>query len=123
MKAADYKDPNDKKYVIGATSKLQGKYELAATMEAGGGNKQSLVVGTFAGIRTTAPSAAGTTGSGTTVLTIPSSAIGKFAVGDTLSGTTGSGIVLDISGDGTQLTMSNNTITGTTIQLAASETK
>jgi prepilin-type N-terminal cleavage/methylation domain-containing protein len=48
IKSTDFTDPSDASdYRIGLTTKKDGEYEIAATMENGSGDKSALIVGTY----------------------------------------------------------------------------
>ena len=47
IKEEDFKDPNGPEYRMGATTKIDGKYEFAASMENGSGEKTAKVRGTY----------------------------------------------------------------------------
>lgn len=48
MKAEDFKDPStETDYIIGATTKLSGKFEVTTSLEDGAGNKVAKVVGDY----------------------------------------------------------------------------
>jgi prepilin-type N-terminal cleavage/methylation domain-containing protein len=48
IKSTDFQDPSDASdYPIGITTKKDGEYEIAATMENGSGYKSALIIGTY----------------------------------------------------------------------------
>ena len=47
IKAENFKDPNGQHYRMGATTKIDGKYEFAASMESDSGGKTAKVQGTY----------------------------------------------------------------------------
>lgn len=79
IKAEDFKDPsNDQDYIVGATTRLSGKFEVTASLEDGAGNRIAKVVGDYSprAETTVAVTSTGTKG------TIADADIGKLKVGD-----------------------------------------
>ncbi len=124
IKQADFQDPNGTSYVIGATTKVNGKYQLAAKMEQGGGATVAKVVGDYVN-RTTATSSVtvSSTGSSNTVV-IDSADINKLKAGDTIGTAlwnTAASTVVKVSADGLTLTLSSQATSTGELALAADE--
>ncbi len=97
VKASDFQDPSSSKpYVVGVTTQAGGSYEVAATLEEGGGKVAGLV-GTYSPRK--GLSVAGTA-NGTSVQITDATDINAFKPGDT----TNNGVVASISPDGMIIT-------------------
>ena len=118
LKAADFADPSaNLPYNVGVTTKAGGRYELAATVEAGA-TKTAKVVGDYSP-RTTATVAGGALTGSTLFVITSTSDINKFKIGDTVSG---SKTITAISPNGLTLTVNSSYATAqTTIALAVTE--
>nr|MDD3720767.1 type II secretion system protein [Candidatus Gracilibacteria bacterium] len=118
MKTADFQDPqSNSPYVMGYTTLVGGKYELAASIEQGGGAKVAKVVGNWSPRGTTLLAISE---SGTTLVLTNATDINKIQVGDTITNGTSTGLVNRVSADGLTLTVSSS-LTGTGVGLAATE--
>jgi hypothetical protein len=77
VKSTDFQDPTGGSYVVGVTTRNNGKHELAATMEQGAGSKVAKIIGDY-NARTNS-TVAGTAGTVTNTFVITSSTdINKF---------------------------------------------
>ncbi|NUJ97724.1 type II secretion system protein [Candidatus Gracilibacteria bacterium] len=125
VKSTDFQDPSgNASYVVGVTTRKDGKHELAASMEQGAGSKVAKVIGDYSA-RTNATIAIGT-GSNLSVVTITNNTdINKFFTADTvISDGTGptARTISKISSDGKTITLSGNVPTNaTTLALSATE--
>ena len=105
VKAEDFKDPsNDEDYIVGATTRLGGKFEVTASLEDGAGNRVAKVVGDYSprAETTVAVTSTGTKG------TIPDADIGKLKVGDS----NGTVKIVKVSKDFKTVTFDGNFATG-----------
>lgn len=117
VKAEDFKDPTDVAYRIGATTKKNGQFEFAASMENGAGDDTAKVTGNYNGRGT----GTGTlTSTGANLVVLADSEINKFFRGDIISDGTNTGTVVKVSSDGKTLTLDNTLVT-LTVTLAADE--
>ena len=122
IKAADFKDPSaNQDYIIWATTKINGKYELAASMEQWAGQRTARLVWNF-NPRAATTSGTYLTGSNNTVTLTDSSKINFFALWDTVLAWWTTTTITRVSADGTTLTLGASawTLTGT-VALAVSE--
>lgn len=120
VKAEDFKDPTDADYRVGATTKKNGQFEFAASMENGAGDDTAKVTGNYNGRGDNAITVSALT---TTSVTVLDADINKFFRGDFLKdNTTGTGEVIKVSSDGKTLTLAAGaTLAGTGVQLATTE--
>lgn len=124
IKQADFQDPQDSSdYAIGGTTKLNGKFELAASIENGGGAEVAKLIGNYNDRTLATSTASGTVSNG--VITLDSSSdINKMVSGDYVVNdvaTANTAKIIKVSADGKTLTTDNTTLTGTTFQLALAE--
>ena len=117
----DFKDPNDKAYRIGGTTKKAGAFQLAATMEVDGVDTAA-VNGTYV--------ARGNTGTDIktytvdwNILTLADTDANFFKVGDEVTFPTDSstGSISKVSRDGVTVTIGTGTASWTTMNLTAAE--
>ena len=125
IKSTDFTDPSDASdYRIGLTTKKDGEYEIAATMENGSGDKSALIVGTYSP-RTQDVLTGATIPFAGTKIVLQDADINKIKRWDVIfaDGTTATltGTVTVVSRDGKTLTV-DQTLTWSTISLAATET-
>ena len=125
IKSTDFTDPSDASdYRIGLTTKKDGEYEIAATMENGSGDKSALIVGTYSP-RTQDVLTGATIPFAGTKIVLQDADINKIKRWDVIfaDGTTATltGTVTVVSRDGKTLTV-DTTLTGSNISLAADET-
>ena len=107
VKSDDFKDSTWDEYKMWATTKMNGKYELAASLESWTGEKTAKVIGTF-NPRTAAVSATWTVNSTFTTFTLAEADYNKFFKGDTIEDENNSGATIyKVSGDLSTLTFSN----------------
>lgn len=123
------KDPTAKvAYKIGQTTLAGGAYEISAAMEDNNGAKAGLVMGTYRARTQAETASSGTTAvaSGDVKVTLVNTPM-NFEVGDTITGSAGTGKITSISSDGKTLTLAAGATvvaaSGVTIQLSASEQK
>lgn len=123
MKIEEFQDPNGDSYVIGATTKKEGKYEIAASVEIGGGTEVAQVIGNYVA---RSVDAVGLTDTGSSLIgSIAATDVGKLVYGDTVKETAGTatGTVTAVSGDGASVTVSFTATSNTdTVELMAAET-
>lgn len=108
IKETEFRDPNGDSYVLAVTTKKEGKYEVGASVEVGGGVEAADVVGNYVA-RSTAPDMTATYATGATSITVAASQIGLLVYGDIVdldgSGAlTATGTVTAVSGDGLSIT-------------------
>ena len=125
IKSTDFTDPSDASdYRIGLTTKKDGEYEIAASMENGSGDKSALIVGTYSP-RTQDVLTGATIPFAGTKIVLQDADINKIKRWDVIfaDGTTATltGTVTVVSRDGKTLTV-DQTLTWSTISLAATET-
>ena len=125
IKSTDFTDPSDASdYRIGLTTKKDGEYEIAATMENCSGDKSALIVGTYSP-RTQDVLTGATIPFAGTKIVLQDADINKIKRWDVIfaDGTTATltGTVTVVSRDGKTLTV-DQTLTWSTISLAATET-
>lgn len=122
VKEDDFKDPNGDEYVMGVTTKISGKYEIAASMENGSWEETAKVQWTYVP-RTTAISLTVSNMASTNSVTIADADINRLQRGDTVGDGTSTGTtIVAVSADGKTLTLSDTTLTGTTLNLGSVET-
>jgi hypothetical protein len=125
VKSSDFQDPKENaSYVIGITTRKNGKHEISATMEQGAGSRVVKVIGDYYQ-RTVATTTVGIqTGSTLKVVTITSNTdINKFFPADTVlsNGTSPTArTIIKISSDGKTITLSGDVPgNATTLSLSA----
>ncbi len=139
VKATDFQDPNGSSYVVWVTSKDNGRYELAATIEQGAGSKIAKVVWNYTPRLSSNIALASTWVAVSTwsvwlsnaaMFTIKNNAdLNTFMPDDTvdfvnlLGASTGTGKIIKISSDWTVMTMTATWTAATTgVKLHAAET-
>ena len=125
IKKEDFVDPNGVDYVGWVTTKINGKYQLAAKMEQGGWASVAKIFGDYTP-RTDNTAAANTVTLTTTgtIVSIGTADIGKLKEGDTIGverGNTAGSTIAKVSADGKQLTLSSAATSIGTLSIAASE--
>lgn len=122
LKTSDFQDPSSQDdYVIWATTKINGKYELAADMEQGAGQKTAKVVWNYN------PRAADTKGittwSDNNVVLSDATSVNFFALWDTVTDWTLTNLkITRVSSDGMTITLSAApTAAADTLALSAAE--
>ncbi len=128
MKQVDFVDPSSNKpYAIGITNKVEGRFEIGASLENGWGPRTARILWNW-NPRTTANGGRPTvstplmalsnwgvvTLSGTNLLT-------NLKIGDTVLAWSVTGKILNVSADGQTFTLDNATTTTWTINLASDE--
>lgn len=121
VKAADFMDPSSNSaYAIGLTTKNNGKYELAASIEQGAWSKVARVVGNYSARTSTAAKTVTTLTATWANLTLATASdINFFAPGDTVitsggAGTHAATTITKVSGDGLTITLATSAPNGTT---------
>lgn len=123
MKTSDFQDPNGDDYVAGASDKIGGVYQIAATIESDNGDVAELI-GNYNPRGSLTTSTWAVTVAGQVVTLDDWKDAFRFKVGDTLTDeATQVLVVTKVSADGLSLTVTWNTNTGTgVIGLTAAET-
>lgn len=114
IKNEDFQDPNGQDYSMAATSKINWKFELAATIENGSWEKSAKVEWTYVP-RTTAFSLTVPNINGWKTVVIDDADVNKLQKGDTVTDGNSDVTISAVSSDLTTLTFSDTTLTGTTL--------
>jgi len=104
IKESDFKDPKNVDYKIGVTTKKNGQFEIAATVENGSGENSAKITGNYS--TRGANSITLDSGSGTTTGVLAATDINRVFKGDIISDGTTDLTVDKVSADGKTLTLS-----------------
>ncbi len=109
VKEDDFKDPNEKPYVLAVTTKISGKYEAAASMEDGAGANIAKVVGTYSPRANNAYTTDNieSIDSTNSLIIITDSTANFFKKDDVISDGTNTWTITKVSNDGLTLTVSS----------------
>jgi prepilin-type N-terminal cleavage/methylation domain-containing protein len=115
IKASDFKDPSSgDSYVMWATTKINGKYELSTSMEQWAGERVAKLVWNYNPRAATAISATAASWS-TTVTLVDTTKVNFFSLWDTVTDSSWKITTISrVSSDGTTITLAAATNTGTT---------
>ncbi|NUJ97725.1 type II secretion system protein [Candidatus Gracilibacteria bacterium] len=111
VKSTDFQDPSgNASYVMGVTTRKNGKHELAASMEQGAGSKVAKVIGDYSQRTVAAATVAVTLGDATlkTVNVTSNTDINKLFPADTVTLNANTYTIAKISTDGKTLTLSGS---------------
>ena len=123
VKSEDFKDPNGDEYRIAATTKKDGQFEFAASMENGAGESTAKIVGNYNARDTTAAyQATILSWTGTSTIKIDETHIGRIMRGDTVNDGTLDLLVTKVSTNGATIDLNGTTnAAATTLTLSSAE--